>query len=60
MLTFLTCRMLFILVLKFFTLFDTFLVQYLLRNMFDTSKKVNVIELKGQYLFIFKIRIKIY
>jgi len=52
--------MLFILVLKFFTLFDTFLVQYLLRNMFDTSKKVNVIELKGQYLFIFKIRIKIY
>jgi len=26
-----------------------------MRNMFDTSKKVNVIELKGLYSFIFKV-----
>jgi len=42
--------------MKFYTLFDTFLVQYLLRNMFDTSKKVNVIEFKGLYSFIFKVQ----
>jgi len=34
------------LVLELFTLFDTFFVQYLLKNAFDTSKKVNLIELK--------------
>ena len=36
MLTFLTCRMRFMLVLKLFTSFDTFPAKYLLGNTFDT------------------------
>jgi len=46
--------MLFMLALELFTLFDTFVVQYLLRNAFDT-KKINAIELKELYSFIFKV-----
>jgi len=52
---FFMCRMFFVVVFEFFTLFNTFLVQYLVRNMFDTSKEVNVIELKWLYSFIFKV-----
>jgi len=44
------------LVLELFTLFDTFLVQYLLRDAFNTPKKVNIIELKGLHSFIFKVQ----
>jgi len=43
------------LVLKLLTLFETFLVQYMLENAFNTSKKGNVIGLKGLYSFIFKV-----
>jgi len=54
-LTFLTCRMCFMLVLKLFTSFDTFPIRHLLGNVFDTSKKDDVIGLKGLYSFIFKV-----
>ena len=50
-----TCRIHFKLVLKLFTPFNTFSVQYLLGNVFDTSKEANIYELKGLYSFIFKV-----
>ena len=43
------------LILKLFTPFDTFPIQYLLENAFDTSKKVNEIGLKRLYSLIFKV-----
>jgi len=49
------CQICFILTLKLFALFDTFLIQYIVENIFDTLKKFDVIELKELYLLIFKV-----
>jgi len=50
---FVVCRTRFMLAFELFQPFDTFPLQYLLRNLFDTSNKFNIIGLKGLDSFTF-------